>query len=299
MATVFYDKAAVTVTWGGTSETLLASDFTVNLNNSQQPLYAIGGKGSLGQFPSAARVGDASFNFLTTITGQHYGQQGNIINFLASGIKNSVGSTSSGVVVSGAGIKGIGFLNSYSFNVASNTVSSSSASFTFYGGNIGVGSERQDVLSGVLTESTAKVGVGSTTSPALGTGIAHGRYTPLTTLATSSPEAGTVFGADYSISFNHNPIYKLGEELPTLTMYTTAQESINVTEDVFASGLAFDPDAADFTIQLSGLATPAQAASKSTGPMTLKMISGKQVSTSMSAGLDDIVRTQKTLVASY
>ena len=293
MATVFYDKAAVTITWGNASETLLASDFTVNLNNSQQPLYAIGGKGSLGQFPSAARVGDASFNFLTSITGLHYGQQGNIINFLASGIKHSVGSASSGVLVSGAGIKGIGFLNSYSFNVASNTVSTSSASFTFYG------STTQDVLSGWLDDSTAKVGIGSTTAGMGATGIAHGRYTPLPNLKTTSPEAGTVFGADYSISFNHNPVYKLGQELPTVSLYTTAQESINVTEDVFASGLAFDPDAADFSIQLSGLATPAQAAADSTGPMSLKMISGKQVSTSMSAGLDDIVRTQKTLVASY
>jgi hypothetical protein len=293
MATVFYDKAAVSVDWGAAGETLLASDFTVNLSSSQQPLYAIGGKGSLGQFPSAARVGDASFNFITTITGQNYGQDGNIINFLASGIKNSVGSQSSGVIISGAGVYGVGFLNSYSFNVASNTLSTSSASFTFYG------SATQDVLSGRLGDSTAKIGVGSTTSPRLGTGIAHGRYTPLTNLATTSPEAGTVFGADYSISFNHSPVYKLGQELPEITMYTTAQESINVTEDVFASGLKFNPDAADFTIELSGLATPAQAVSPGATPMTLTMISGKQVSTSMSAGLDDIVRTQKTLTAAY
>ena len=293
MATVFYDKAAVSVDWGTAGETLLASDFTVNLSSSQQPLYAIGGKGSLGLFPGAARVGDASFNFITTITGDNYGQAGNIINFLASGIKNSIGSTGSGVLISGAGVHGIGFLNSYSFNVASNSISTSSASFTFYG------SATQDVLSGQLGDSTAKVGVGSTTSPRLGTGIAHGRYTPLTNLATTSPEVGTIFGADYSISFNHSPIYKLGQELPELTMYTTAQESINVTEDVFASGLKFDPAASDFTIELSGLATPAQAASPGTTSMALKMISGKQVSTSMSAGLDDIVRTQKTLTAAY
>ena len=294
MATVFYDKAAVSVDWGTAGETLLASDFTVNLSNSQQPLYAIGGKGSLGQFPAAARVGDASFNFITTITGQNYGQAGNIINFLASGIKHSIGSAASGVLISGAGVNGIGFLNSYSFNVASNSVSTSSASFTFYG------SATQDVLSGQLADSTATVGIGSSAAlQRTTTGIAHGRYTPLTTLATTSPEAGTVFGADYSISFNHSPVYKLGQELPTLTMYTTAQESINVTEDVFASGLKFNPDAADFTIDLSGLATPAQAASLGAKPMRLTMVSGKQVSTSMSAGLDDIVRTQKTLTAAY
>ena len=298
MATVFYDKAAVTVTWGNASETLLASDFTVNLSNSQQPLYTLGGKGSLGQFPAAARVGDASFNFLTTITGKNYGQDGNIINFLASGIKHSVGSQSSGVIISGAGVHGVGFLNSYSFNVASNTVSTSSASFTFYG------STTQDVLSGKLENSDHSVGVGASASPQVGTGIAHGRYTPLESLAYAAnigfgTVASTVFGADYSISFNHNPIYKLGQEFPTLTMYTTAQESVNVTEDVFNSGLSFTGHAADFTMELSGLASPALAATAGTKPMRVAMISGKQVSTSMSAGLDDIVRTQKTLTAAY
>ena len=82
MATVFYDKASVSVQWGAIGETLLASDFTVNLSSSAQPLYAIGNKGALGQFPSSARVGDVSFNFITSLTGKNYGQNGNIINFL-------------------------------------------------------------------------------------------------------------------------------------------------------------------------------------------------------------------------
>ena len=291
MATVFYDKASVNVEWGTTNETLLASDFTVNLSSSAQPLYAIGNKGSLGQFPSSARVGDASFNFITSLTGVNYGQKGNLINFLASGIKHSVGSMASGVTISGAGVKGIGFLNSYSFNVASNSISTSSASFTFFG------SGSQLPVSGRLADSTARVGIGTTS---LATGVAHGRYTPLTTLQTTinlgggDAQTGTVFGADYSISFNHNPIYKMGQEFPVTSLYTTAQESINVTEDIFQSGLAFDETARDYTIDLHGLDN-----ASTNDQMQLKMISGKQVSTSMSAGLDDIVRSQKTLTASY
>ena len=291
MATVFYDKASVNVEWGTTNETLLASDFTVNLSSSAQPLYAIGNKGSLGQFPTSARVGDVSFNFITSLTGGHYGQRGNLINFLASGIKHSVGSMASGVTISGAGVKGIGFLNSYSFNVASNSVSSSSASFTFFG------SGTQLPVSGRLTDSTAVPPGGGAE---LATGIGHGRYTPLTTLQTTinpgggDEQVGTVFGADYSVNFNHNPIYKVGQEFPVTSIYTTAQESINVTEDIFQSGLAFDETASDYTIELHGLAT-----TSTDDKMQLKMISGKQVSTSMSAGLDDIVRSQKTLTASY
>jgi len=290
MATVFYDKAAVSVDFAGVGETLLASDFTVNYSASVQPLYAIGGKGSLGQFPAAARVGDASFNFITTITGTPHGCRGNIINYLASGIKHSVGSIASGVTISGAGVSGIGFLNSYSFNVASNSVSTSSASFTFFGSGSSL------PMTGRLEDHLA--GGGARGAAELATGVAHGRYTPLTTLKTTinpggaDAEAGTVFGADYSISFNHSPIYKIGQEFPTTSLYTTAQESINVTEDIFQSGLAFDETASDYTIDLNGLS--------SAGPsMQLKMISGKQVSTSMSAGLDDIVRSQKTLTASY
>jgi len=294
MATVFYDKAAVSVDFNGAGETLLASDFTVNYSTSAQPLYAIGNKGALGQFPSSARVGDVSFNFITSLTGQNYGQKGNIINFLASGIKHSVGSTASGVTISGAGVKGIGFLNSYSFNVASNSVSTSSASFTFFG------HDNELPMSGRLADSTATVGLGTTSGGSLATGIAHGRYTPLTTLKTTinpgggDAQVGTVFGADYSISLNHNPIYKVGQEFPTTSLYTTAQESINVTEDIFQSGLAFDETASDYTIDLHGLDN-----ASTNDKMQLKMISGKQVSTSMSAGLDDIVRSQKTLTASY
>jgi len=292
MATVFYDKAAVSVQWGEAGETLLASDFTVNYSTSVQPLYAIGGKGSLGQFPAAARVGDASFNFITTITGENYGQKGNIINFLASGIKHSVGSEASGVTISGAGVSGIGFLNSYSFNVASNSISTSSASFTFFGSGSSL------PFTGRLVDHL--VGGGARGAAELSTGVAHGRYTPLATLKTtinpggSDEQIGTVFGADYSISFNHNPIYKMGQEFPVTSLYTTAQESINVTEDIFQSGLAFDETASDYIIDLHGL-DDASANDK----MQLTMISGKQVSTSMSAGLDDIVRSQKTLTAAY
>ena len=296
MATVFYDKASVSVDWGTAGETLLASDFTVNLSSSAQPLYAIGYKGSLGQFPTSARVGDVSFNFITSITGVNYGQKGNLINFLASGIKHSVGSMASGVTISGAGVKGIGFLNSYSFSVASNSISTSSASFTFFG------SGTQLPVSGRLTDSTATVGIGTTAGSSLATGVAHGRYTPLTTLKTTigagddpdPTDEGTVFGADYSVNFNHNPIYKMGQEFPVMSLYTTAQESINVTEDIFNSGLAFDETASDYTIDLHGLDN-----ASTNDKMQLIMISGKQVSTSMSAGLDDIVRSQKTLTASY
>ena len=293
MATVFYDKASVSVDWGTAGETLLASDFTVNLSSSAQPLYAIGYKGSLGQFPTSARVGDVSFNFITSITGVNYGQKGNLINFLASGIKHSVGSMASGVTISGAGVKGIGFLNSYSFSVASNSISTSSASFTFFG------SGTQLPVSGRLTDSTAVPAGGGAE---LATGVAHGRYTPLTTLKTTigagddpdPTDEGTVFGADYSVNFNHNPIYKMGQEFPVMSLYTTAQESINVTEDIFNSGLAFDETASDYTIDLHGLDN-----ASTNDKMQLIMISGKQVSTSMSAGLDDIVRSQKTLTASY
>ena len=292
MATVFYDKAAVTVDFATFGETLLASDFTVNFSTSASPLYSIGSKGPLGQFPSSARVGDVSFNFITSITGRHQGQQGNIINYLASGIKHSVGSVASGVTISGAGVKGVGFLNSYSFNVASNSVSSSSASFTFFG------SGDQLPVSGRLAESIA---FPESNNTKLATGVAHGRYTDLTNIRTvlsnnGETDTATVFGADYSISFNHNPVYKVGQEFPVLALYTTAQESINVTEDVFESGLKFDESASDKTLSVKGLDPPGVPTAMG---MEVKMISGKQVSTSMSAGLDDIVRTQKTLTASY
>ena len=58
MATVFYDKAAVELTFGDVTQKLLATDCSLSFSNSMQPLYSIGTKGALGQFPAAARQGD-------------------------------------------------------------------------------------------------------------------------------------------------------------------------------------------------------------------------------------------------
>jgi hypothetical protein len=296
MAQVFYDKAAVQVEYDGLSETFLASDCSINFSNSLQPLYIIGNKGSLGFTPSGPRAGDISFNFLTTITGLYNGYSGNLINYLASGIKHSIGSTGSGIVVKCGGLSGKGFLNSYAFNVAANSVSTSSASFSFFGGfDDSDGLPISGRLSGINT-----VGIGSTSEVA--TGIAHGVNTPLTTLQTeikaTSPnggnQEGTVYSADYSISFSHNPIYKIGQEFPTLTLYANASESINVAEDIFNSGLSYTGEAVSPMLTLKGVNDSLGVAT-----MEVQMISGQQVGTSASVGLDDIIRSQKTLTAAY
>jgi hypothetical protein len=299
MATVFYDQAAVRIiTPYGVEETLLATDCSVNFSASQTPLYSIGKKGSLGQFPSAARAGDVSFNFLTTITGDANDgkckvggvpKAGNIINYMASGIKNSTNSLASGCIIQVAGLSGTGFLNSYSFNIGSNTISSSSASFTLFGS----GAAQTPVIGRLAGSSYAPDG----NTGLLATGVAHGRFTslgtPFQTVLSGPTDNGTVFGADYSISFNHNPVYKIGQEFPTTTFYTTAAESVNVTEDIFNSGLAFDETPTDATMVIKSLNNSA------VGSMHVGLKGLKQQSTSMSAGLDDIVRSQKTLTTTY
>ena len=297
---IFYDKAAVKVTVGSTSEVLLASDCSVSFSSSVQPLYSIGKKGSLGQFPSAARVGEISFSFLTSMTGVHDKQPGNIINYLASGIKGSINSNASGALIQVAGLSGTGFLNSYSFNIASNSVSTSSASFTLFGsGEISNNQQLNVPVSGRLANSDyAPI----SDNARLATGIAHGRFTNLNdfrTELTGPTSNGTVFGADYSISFNHNPIYKVGQEFPTCTYYTTAAEQMTVTEDIFSSGLSFSglnvgggDEKGNVNLNVKGLID-------NSAQMQIGMSGVKQINTSASAGLDDIVRTQKTLVAAY
>ena len=287
MATVFYDKAAVNVSFGDINETLLASNCSINFSSPSQPMYAIGKKGPLGQFPAGARAGDMSFGFITSITGTYNAQKGNIINFLASGIKNSSNSEASGVQLTCAGVTGYGFLNSYSLNVASNSVSTSSASFTFFG------SGAQLPVSGFLYGETNET---PTQTGLLATGVVHGRYTslnPLRTTIASPTETANVFGADYSLSMAHNPVYKIGQEFPLTTFYTTAQESINVTEDIFDNNLAFDEIPKDMTLELKGLGNVGH------GGMLIGVSGATQQGTSMTAGLDDIIRTQKTLTAAY
>ena len=303
MARIFYDKAPVEVQALGTNfrETLIATDCSINFTSSQSPIYAVGKKGSIGQFPAAARVGDISFNFLTTITGEFQNivgigvtsSQGNIINYLADAIKNSTDSEASGVIIKCAGVSGVGFLNSYSFNTAANSISSSSAAFTLFG------SGTQLPVSGRLSGVNAGVGDGTSVT----TGIAHGRFTAmpssLNTVLYQSDAAlgeryatGTIYSTDYSINFNHNPIYKIGQKFPVTTFYTTASESLTVSEDVFNSGLKYDETASSYDIALKGLSNTAQ-------PMYVRVSEAREVSTSASVGLDDIIRTQKTLTAAY
>jgi hypothetical protein len=295
MAQVFYDKTAVQVEYDGVSETLLATNCTINYNNNLQPVYVLGNKGSLGHVPAGPRVGDISFDFLTTITGETHGYPGNIINYLASGIKHSIGSSGSGVLVKCAGISGWGFLNSYGFNAQSNAVSTSNASFGFFGGFDDPAGFTLP-LSGRITGSDAEVG---STTAAVATGVAHGRYTTLASLYTTitapdaAEEIGKLFAADYSISFAHNPIYMLGQETPLLTLYTSATESINAIEDVYNSGLSYTGNATDYPLILESVDLNALS------NMRVTMISGVQVGASLSVGLDDIVRTQKTITAAY
>jgi len=299
---IFYDKAAVKVTVGSTSEVLLASDCSVSFSSSVQPLYSIGKKGSLGQFPSSARVGEISFSFLSSMTGVHDGQPGNIINYLSSGVKGSINSNASGALIQVAGLSGTGFLNSYSFNIASNSVSTSSASFTLFGsGEVDPSAAASQFLNLPITGRLGNSDFAPVSDNArLATGIAHGRFTNLDdfrTELTSPTSNGTVFGADYSISFNHNPIYKVGQEFPTCTYYTTAAEQMTVTEDIFNSGLSFsgvnvNGEAGNVNLNVKGLID-------NSAQMQIGMSGVKQINTSASVGLDDIVRTQKTLVAAY
>jgi hypothetical protein len=296
MAQVFYDKTTVQVEYDGVSETLLASNCTINYNNSLQPLYVLGNKGSLGHVPAGPRVGDISFDFLTSITGEVHGYPGNIINYLASGIKHSIGSTASGALVKCAGISGWGFLNSYAFNAQSNAISTSSASFGFFGGFDNPAGFTLP-LSGRITGSDVEAGSSTST---VATGVAHGRYTTLSSLyttitdtANAAQEVGELFAADYSISFAHNPIYKLGQETPLLTLYANASESINAVEDVYNSGLSYTGNETDYPLILESVDLNAAS------DMRVTMVSGVQVGASVSVGLDDIARSQKTLTAAY
>ena len=290
-ATVFYDKAVVEVKFAGEREQLLASDCSLSFSSTQQPLYAVGTKGALGQFPSAARAGEVSFSFLTSLTGEYLGHSGNLINGLASGIKNNAsnGSEASGVEIKFAGVSGSGFLTSYGFGVAANSVSSSSASFTFFG------SGDQLPFSGRLAAVDGTV----VDEAKLASGIGHARYTNLDNFALvieNTAETATVYGIDYSLSLNYDPIFKVGQEFPTTCLYTNAQESVTITENFFDSGLKFEPlSNQNITLTISGLPL------LGVQPPGMQIgISGyKSVSSSMAAGVGDIVRTQRTLTAAY
>ena len=133
----------------------------------------------------------------------------------------------------------------------------------------------------------------------MASGIGHARYTNLDNFALvieNPTETATVYGIDYSLSLNYDPIFKVGQEFPTTCLYTNAQESVTITEDLFDSGLKFDPlSNQNLTLTISGLPL------LGVQPPGMQIgISGyKSVSSSMAAGVGDIVRTQRTLTAAY
>ena len=88
----------------------------------------------------------------------------------------------------------------------------------------------------------------------------------------------------------------MGQEFPAVALYANAQESLGLTENIFQSGLAFDQGGSDLTLSVSGLA-PLVAGGGSS--MNIGLAGATQVSTAMSAGMDDIVRTQKNLTSVY
>ena len=116
------------------------------------------------------------------------------------------------------------------------------------------------------------------------------------TSITAPTDQGEIFAADYSLSLNHNPVYKVGQEFPLTSFYTTAAESVNVTEDIFNNDLKFNELAADYKLKLKSFNAAGEAGTEF---MEVGIVGGKQISTSASAGLDDIVRSQKTINAAY
>ena len=66
---------------------------------------------------------------------------------------------------------------------------------------------------------------------------------------------------------------------------------MDIAEDVFNSGLKFKEVAQNLVMTVSGLG--------GSSGMEIGISGAQQVGTSMQVGIDDIVRTQKTLTAAY
>ena len=108
---------------------------------------------------------------------------------------------------------------------------------------------------------------------------------------TSDNQTGVLTSVNYSINFNYEPVYKLGQEFPSTFLYHSANERAEITENTFETGIAFTGKAENFDLEIKTLDNKTAMRIRMTKPVV------KDSKLSISAG--DIAGTSKTLNSFY
>lgn len=262
MARIYYDQCEIKINNTG----VLATSASLNTDITLGPVYTLGKRKPFKkQVTTGPRNTTFQISYLINPTGDPaFKSVQEIKNFI------SAPTNYDGVTIALAGITGYNcYLNNYNFRVEPNNVVVGQASYVTYhkiSGNLDVKTNPNSASSDSIAHSTK-----------------------------SAVVSGKSLGADtynltYTFAANLTPIYTLGKEDPVEVKPIRAQETVNMSENLFTK-LVYTGENLPFKIEVSGLLD--------SNSFSIEMPDAYVNNSTIESSLDDIVRTSKTITQYY
>ena len=276
MARIYYDQCEVKINNTG----VLAVSANFNSDITLGPVYTLGKRKP---FKKQITTGPSSSTFqisyLINPTGDPaFNTVKEIKNFI------SAPTNYDGVTIGFAGVTGQKcFLNNYSLKIEPNNVITAQASYITY----------EPVVTNTLFQTPRNLNNPNTASA---DSIAHSSRTNLVSgrnifaKNTSSELIADLYSLTYTFACNLTPIYALGQQTPVEVKPIRAQETVNITENLFTK-LVYTGENIPLKIQMSGLLD--------SNSFTIEMPDAFVNNSTIESNLDDIVRSSKTIVQYY
>ncbi len=276
MARIYYDQCEVKINNTG----VLAVSANFNSDITLGPVYTLGKRKP---FKKQITTGPSSSTFqisyLINPTGDPaFNTVKEIKNFI------SAPTNYDGVTIGFAGVTGQKcFLNNYSLKIEPNNVITAQASYITY----------EPVITNTLFQTPRDL---SNPNTASADSIAHSSRTNLVSgrnifaKNTASELIADLYSLTYTFACNLTPIYALGQQSPVEVKPIRAQETVNITENLFTK-LVYTGENIPLKIQMSGLLD--------SNSFTIEMPDAFVNNSTIESNLDDIVRSSKTIVQYY
>ena len=276
MSRIYYDQCEVRINNTG----VLAISASFNSDITMGPVYTLGKRKP---FKKQITTGPSSSTFQISYLINPTGDPA--FNTVKE-IKNFISAPQSynGVNIGFAGVSGQKcYLNNYSLKVEPNNVITAQASYITY----------EPIITNALFPVPRNL-----TNPnnASADSIAHSSKTNLISgrnvfaKGTASELTADLYNLTYTFSCNLTPIYVLGQQTPVEVKPIRAQETVNMTENLFTK-LVYTGENIPLRIQMSGLLD--------SNSFTIEMPDAFINNSTVESNLDDIVRATKTIVQYY
>lgn len=262
MPRIYYDQCELRINNTG----VIATSANLNSDIALGPVYTLGKRKP---FKRLVTTGPASSTFQIQYIINPTGDPG--FNTISE-IKNFISAPTNynGVTIALAGITGYScYLNNYSIKIEPNNVITAQASYISY------------------VPISGDISIKSNPNSAVSDSIAHSSRI---NIVSGKSLDGDSYSFSYAFNCNLNPIYVLGQREPVEVKPIRAQETVNMTENVF-NKLVYTGENVPLRISISGLLD--------NNNFTIQMPDAHINNSTIETNLDDIIRTTKTLTQYY